>query len=359
VGAPGGEAALQLRENCLGGEPAPHFPRGALGAAASFFQVAMIRKSRRAGEGGERVEMTTFRHPPVVLMSSPRTARLAGLAVLAAVIPLLLASSASAANVRVYHDPLDVTCCTRDFTDIRVSNTDAGTIAVDIHFDDTVEGTDDDDFYLVLDTDHNPATGQYPTGIDYRIWAAIPFQGYDSVTFTSWPNGQERERPANEAGVAFSSGRHWIRISFDRHLIGDVDDFNFLLVFEEVAIGATYDELAPNTGTWFFPVKLALGRLRPSLQTKPLPPRAGGGFSARLSLRVGGTHSLLASGKVLCAAAVGGAPLQARSRGFVARRAVCGWQLPHWARGKKLRGWIGVQVTSRARVARRFALRVR
>jgi len=80
---------------------------------------------------------------------------------MAAVVPLLLARSASAANTRTFHDPFgDVTCCTRDLTDIRVSNSDAGTITFDAAFDDRYEGNDDDDLDLLLDTDQNPATGE-------------------------------------------------------------------------------------------------------------------------------------------------------------------------------------------------------
>jgi hypothetical protein len=214
--------------------------------------------------------------------------RLAGLAFIVAVVPLLLARSSSAANTRIFHDP---------------------------------------------------------------------FGDADAVTLSMWETNGFREQPAKGVGVSVVG--HRIFISLDRHLIGDTDGFNFQLALWEVtSLGGANADLAPNTGTWFFPVKLDVRRLRPSLETTPLHPHAGGRFLARLALRVAGTHSLLASGRVLCAASVGGVSLHPRIRSFAGRRAVCAWRVPRRSRGKTLRGSVGVAVTSRARVYRHFSLRI-
>jgi hypothetical protein len=274
----------------------------------------------------------------------------------AALVALVGPGSSAAANTRIFHDPLgDVTCCTRDLTDIRVSNTDAGTVRFDAHFDDRVEGNDDDDLYLSLDTDRNPATGQF--GADYQITAHINPGRADSVTLGKWNTNDFLEQPAK--GLAVSVVDHQILISLDRHLIGDTDGFNFSFALWEVtSMGGANAEFAPDKGTWFFPVKLDLRRLRPTLETTPRLPRAGGPFVARLALRVAGTHSLLASGRVLCTASIGDATLRPGIATFSERRAVCTWKVPKSAHGRTLRGSIAVAVTARARVYRYFSARV-
>jgi hypothetical protein len=57
---------------------------------------------------------------------------------------------------------------------------------------------------------------------------------------------------------------------------------------------------------------------------------------------------------VLCAASIDGARLRAAFEGFAGRRAVCTWKVPFSAHGKTIQGSVGVAVTSRARISRRF-----
>jgi hypothetical protein len=285
-----------------------------------------------------------------------RSSGLLGLIFLVLAVPLLLASSAAAANSHVFHDPLgDVSCCTRDLTDIRVANTDAGTITFDAHFDDTVEGNDDDDMYLFLDTDRDPMTGQL--GADYMIGAHIQPGRADSQTLSKWDGVAFRQVPA--PGLKVSVVAKQILISFDRHLVGDTDGFNFQLALWEVtSLGGAHSELAPNSGTWFFPVELDLRRLHPRLDTTPAHPRAGRLLIARLALGVGRTRSLLASGRVLCAASARGVALHARFSAFAGRRAVCSWLIPHGTRGATLGGSVGVAATTRSRIYRHFSIRI-
>jgi len=203
------------------------------------------------------------------------------------------------ANRRTFHDPLgDVTCCTRDLTDIRVNNGDAGTITFDAAFDDRYEGNDDDDdLDLILHTDQNPATGESlgGCGFAYAIYPHVRPDGIDSASLSACKNNAFHELPGRRVQAKLLD--HRIVISVDRHRLRDTNGFAFSLQLREVtSLGGSYREFAPNTGAWTFPVKIALARLRPSLETEPPRPAAGGRFLARLSFRVAGTHSLLANG---------------------------------------------------------------
>ncbi len=152
---------------------------------------------------------------------------------------------------------------------------------------------------------------------------------------------------------------HRIVISVDRHRLDDTDGFAFSLqLWEVTSLGGSYHEFAPDTRAWSFPVKIAIRRLRPSLQTSPRHPRAGNRLVALLAVRVAGTRQLLGSGRVLCAASVGGRTLHRVSGAFAGRRARCAWYVPVGSEGKILRCSVAVAVTSSARPSRRFALPV-
>jgi hypothetical protein len=268
---------------------------------------------------------------------------------------VLVPTSLSSAD-RAFHDTIgEVDCCTRDLTNVVVRNDDAGKITFDIHFDGRPEGDDDDDLFVPLDTDRNAATGQsgdWGLGIDYMIGAHVWRGHADAITLYRWAGRGFHEHFVRRIHVSTGTGR--IRITLDRHLIGDTDGFRFNAQVWEVAQGNAYSDVAPDRGSWSFPLMIATRRLRPSLQV-PSRPLAGRRFTARFALRVDGTRQLLGSGRVLCRASIAGARLRAAFEGFAGRRAVCRWQIPPGSRGKTIRGSVAVAVTSRARISRPFA----
>jgi hypothetical protein len=104
-------------------------------------------------------------------------------------------------------------------------------------------------------------------------------------------------------------------------------------------------EAAPDRGTWTFPIKINLRRIRPVLtvgQTRGRPRT----LVARLALKVGESSQLLASGTIDCAASAGGRDLALLERRFVRRRVVCRWRLPHESpSGMPVWGRVAVRVT--------------
>jgi hypothetical protein len=277
-------------------------------------------------------------------------------AFLAAATPLIVVPATSGSAERAFHDTVgDVDCCTRDLTDVTVRNDDAGKITFSIHFDGRFEGDDDDDLTVALDTDRNPATGQtgdWGIGVDYIIGAGIGPGSVEGIFLGRWTGHAFRER--FDPRVHISMGATTIRISLDRHVIGDTDGFRFSAQALEVAKGYVYWDQAPDSGSWSFPLRIATRRLRPSLQVSNHP-RAGKRFTAQLALHVRGTRRLLGSGRVLCRASLGGPGLRATFAGFAGRRAVCIWNVPPGARGTTIRGSVTIAITSGARISRRFA----
>jgi hypothetical protein len=276
-------------------------------------------------------------------------------AALLAVVPLVLVQATPGSATRAFHDTVgEIGCCTRDLTDVVVRNDDAGKITFEIHFD-RVEDDDDDDLFIPLNSDRDPSTGEtgdWGVGIDYIIGAGLDTQVVQGIYLNRWDGSEFRSSRVRR--IRASLGRNVVRIALDRHLIGDTDGFDFSVQLWEVALGHVYSEWAPDAGSWSFPLRIRTRRLRPILRTSPHP-QAGRRFVGRLALRVAGTKKRLASGRVLCRASVGRRRLEPVFAAFAGRRAVCAWRLPSRSAGKTIRGSVGVAVTSRARISRRFA----
>jgi hypothetical protein len=280
-------------------------------------------------------------------------------ACLALLVPFVLVQATSGSATRAFHDTVgEIDCCTRDLTDVVVRNDDAGRITFEIHFDDGVEGDDDDDLFIPLDTDRNNATGEngdWGMGIDYMIPVHLMVGQADGGSLYVWNGTELVNYPVRGIRRGISVGPRFVRVVLDRHLIGDTDGFDFNVQVWEVAHGNVYLDRSPDRGSWSFPVKIPTRRLVPFLTTSRHA-RAGHRFVARLGLRVAGTNRLLGSGHVRCRASLAGRGLEPVYAAFAGRRAACAWRLASHSRGKRLRGSVEVAITSRARVSRRFAV---
>ena len=143
------------------------------------------------------------------------------------------------------------------------------------------------------------------------------------------------------------------RFLINRHRLGDTNQFRFAVGFWAITSmgGANHDD-APDAGKWPYRVKLALGAIQLVLSVRQNGV-GGSRLSAGLALRVGHSGQMLASGTIVCVAAVRGRHLRVLRREFVGRRAACVWDVPRWARGKAVRGVIGVRVTDQQSSLRR------
>lgn len=270
---------------------------------------------------------------------------------------------ASAANARLYADAVgDVSCCTRDIGDVRVTNDDPGAISFAVTARDVPGDVgsvgDDDDLVIEIDADYDRSSGN--DGVDYLLFADVAERQVEAVGLSVWRDGPRDFRPLPGRSLRSSATRNVFRLTLDRHVLADTERFRFRVALHEVtSIGGASSEFAPSAeGWWSYRVGIALARVRPSLTSTRAV--AGGSLVARLALRVAGGRARLASGRISCRASVAGRRLAVLSSRFVARRAVCEWQIPRTARGELLRGRIGVYVTpSRSSfVGRTFRARI-
>ena len=284
----------------------------------------------------------------------------AALAALASVPAIALGSSAAtASNSTTYTDSGGGDPQAPDITSVVVSNDDSGQITFKINISNRPKFTPDMLIDVFIDSDRNASTGDTQLfGADYVIEmqpsATILFQ-WNGQTFAS---GQVINASYGSTGATFQ---------VNARNLGGSKGFNFAV---DATSGITtnangdpdftnaHDDLAPNPpAVWTYKVIAKLTLAVDGFTTTPAPAKAGRTFSAGLAVSESDTASAVERGMITCAARVAGKPLQLTAKRIVQGVAVCVWLVPSSARGKAIRGSIGVTVQS-VQVGRTFAARV-
>lgn len=260
-----------------------------------------------------------------------------------------------------------------DVAGVVVSNGDAGLITFRISIPTHPVVTDDMRLRVWVDSDSNAETG-LASGI-------ASTKGWDY--FLLWDRQTGREDPSlfrctasTCTGGGADPPQRTLRFSYangptltilDAEL-GNTRRFRF---FVEAADGIVVDpatgnldptnahwDYAPGLGRfWSYDVRRGLQRLLvKSFSTAPAVPRAGSAFTVSLAATRSDTRALLTSGRVACAARIGGKPLRPRSQRFVGTRATCVFAIPPGAEGT-IRGSISVLFRGKT-VTRSFARRI-
>jgi hypothetical protein len=239
-------------------------------------------------------------------------------------------SAGVASNARSFTDPRGDACCTEDITRVVVTNDDAGkiTFAITAPLDIPVGGASDS--FIPITTERR----------EYLIQSNPDTPGYSLVV---WPYTSKSARVAT---IRASKRGDVFRFFVDRHLLGDAERFSFDIQFWSVTpLGGANLEAAPDRGSWTFPIKINLSRIRPALTLRETRLGRSRTLVARLALRVGQSRRLLASGTIVCTASARGRNLILLERRFVHRRALCRWQLPRRSTRTTVSGRVAVRVT--------------
>jgi hypothetical protein len=238
------------------------------------------------------------------------------------------APGAWGANRVAFTDESGDACCTEDIQMVVVSNDDAGTITFAITAPPNIYGSHSSDRFISITTERAHfviGTGDLPGYVLARGWEV------------SSPPFSTRLRATQRGDV--------LRIWVDRHQLGDTDRFRFDVAYWNVGSMHATSDHAPNTGAWSYEVKLALSRISPTISARQ---HHGQRLAVRLALQVGRSDRLLASGHISCVATVGRRKLRIVKLLFAKRQALCVWAVPRWARGKVVRGLIGVRVNDQS-----------
>jgi hypothetical protein len=250
------------------------------------------------------------------------------LVLLAVVWMAVAAPDAWGANRVAYTDASGDACCTEDIRNVVVSNDDAGTITFAITAPPNIDDYSSSDRFISITTER----ARFVIG-------TLDQPGYFLA------RGWEVSVPPFSTRLRATQRGDELRIWVDRHQLGDTDRFRFDVSYWNVGTMHATSDRAPDAGTWSYEVKLALSRIRPTISARQ---QHGQRLPARLALHVGRSDRLLASGHISCVATVGRRKLRIVKRLFTERRALCVWAVPRWARGRVVRGLIGVQLTAQS-----------
>jgi len=275
----------------------------------------------------------------------------------------LLAVPAGASNSQTFADSTGENPAAPDVTSIALSNDDAGLITFRIDVSNRPNLTQDMLFWVFLDTDGNPATGDtVANGADYLIQLIPGF-----VDLFKW-NGSDFVSTPSESTLVYSYAATGPTIKLNASELGGVKAFNFSVL---AISGVTFDssgapdlsrssaDLAPDPGHGMYAYKVvtAVKLTVVSFGIAPAPAKAGKSFAATIGATESDTNGPIEKGTVTCHATLGGRPLAGVGAGVVNGLAICQWKLPKAARGKRLSGVVSVTVQG-ATVTRTFSARV-
>jgi hypothetical protein len=285
-------------------------------------------------------------------MRLPKILGLTAALVLFAALPASVGTSAPlkpAANSATFDDSTGEAADAPDITTAVVSNTNAGLITFKVNIPNRPTLTEDMLINIDVDSDNNLATGDPDTlGADYSIQlfqSRIDLFRWDGTSFTR--TGTDPP----QASLVFSyAGGPSIKISAAE--LGNSTRLKFgAIAISGIKLDANGDpdftnakaDLAPDPGhgLWGYEVNTAPLRLVARKLTAGKP-RAGTLYTVRLAAARNDTGAVLESGQVTCKASVAGKALRARTQRFVNKEARCTWLIPSTARGKTIRGSIGV-----------------
>ncbi len=285
--------------------------------------------------------------------------------VLVALPAIALGSAArTTTNSQSYPDSTGEDPTAPDITSIGVSNDDTGLITFQINVANRPALTPDMLFLIFLDTDKNASTGDPQTfGADYAIQL-----DRTGVALFSW-NGSDYVGASSQSSLVYSYAAGGPAIKVNALDLNRSKSLNFAVI---AASGITVDssgnddftnihtDIAPDSGhgTFAYDVRASVTLSVGAFTTSPTPAKAGKPFSAGLAVTESDTNAGIDSGTITCSARIAAKVLPVKARRLVNGIAVCVWSIPKTARGKTIRGSIGVS-TQGAQAARAFAATIR
>jgi hypothetical protein len=189
---------------------------------------------------------------------------------------------------------------------------------------------------IVLETDHNAATGRVSDGADYMLF----FQGGNPASYGLAKLEREglTQVHFDDVEVVWGTGLEFDIAAAD---LGVTTGFDFkVLTGVGLPLQLPNMDVAPNTGYWHYdlggpPEPITLDRV---LTTASKKPRAGKAFELQVAVRlVRGTESAIrAPDSLTCTATVGKAKVATRVRLLSANAAACDLTVPKKTKGKTL-----------------------
>ena len=294
-----------------------------------------------------------------------RTLALGLVAIALVALPAIALGDAARAttNSQSYQDSTGEDPAAPDITSVDVSNDDTGLITFQINLANRPALTPDMLFLIFLDTDKNTATGDPQSfGADYAIQLES-----GGVALFQW-NGTDFVIASSQSSLVYSYATTGATIRVNALEFNKSKGFNFVvLAASGIVTDASgnpdftnvHDDLAPDPGhgTFAYQIIAKLTLTVSAFTTSPTPAKAGKAFSAGLAVTESDTNAGVDQGTIGCSARIVGKAVPVKARRIVNGVVVCVWSIPKTARGRTIRGSIGIALQG-AQISRTFAAKI-
>jgi hypothetical protein len=237
-----------------------------------------------------------------------------------------------------------------DFTAVAVTNDDAGRITFGVRFTNRGSFDEDDTAGIVVNTDDDSTTGS-DYGFDHLLYVSRSGASVREWTDAGW---EDVDPPP---AIDFRWNGDGYSVGVDRKDLGNTTRFAFFArSFDNGDEDDGMDDAPDGDRLWRYSLRLPFG-LTPVAPAAPLDvgdelPRAASLYTLAVRVRRNDNGEVLHQGAIVCTARVAGAkPLPIAGRRFVPllvwgisdrTHALCSWNVPAAARGKKLTAKIAV-----------------
>jgi hypothetical protein len=286
------------------------------------------------------------------------------LCVAVAALGVILVAPAPAAGKAAFQDAVGENPDGVDISSVLVSNDIAGLLTFRINIPGRPAFTEDMRLWVWFDSDSNRATGLTQTevaGRDYYIlWDRDGVRLYRCGASSCTNATPQRTLGSSyRGGATLTIDAVEIKAKRLRFAVQATAGIRYDPTTRRFDLSnATVDYAPERDRFWSYNVRLGPSKLLvKSVSTTPARPQAGKSLNVRLAVIRDDTGTLLASGRVTCAARIAARALEPSSQGFSGRRATCVFAIPPGSEGQTLRGLATVAFAGR-RVTKTFARRI-
>jgi hypothetical protein len=258
-----------------------------------------------------------------------------------------------------------------DITTLNLANDDQGNITLTINVPNRPTLTGDMLFFVFIDADANPATGDVQSlGADYAIELDGPLNGAAGVGLFRWDGANFTAAGVPQTTLRFAYANGAATININASELGATKRFSFAVIavsgivldaMGELDFTNAHFDYAPDAGHGFFSYDVKItppALVVKSFGMRPLKPHAGKPFSVFLVYARSDGSAATGVDTVTCKASIAGHALRASSPVVANGRATCTFAIPKTAKGKTIRATVTVVSPEGPKATHSFAAKV-
>ena len=217
----------------------------------------------------------------------------------------------AAARPAVFNDPAGDSGTAADVSGVSVANTNDGQYTFDVTL--LTDYPADGQFYLYLDTDKNPSTGD-ESGADYVVWDDFADHAADLYT---WNGSDWGDTPEDTFSFEVGGDHRSLTASVNKSELGGSTAFSFFVVATNAdETDGHYDDAPNGTGMWDYAFQNAVSLTATPVRTL-VQKKQHAWTIAMAAVRSDTGKTVGSEGTITCRATAGSTALRMITKAFV------------------------------------------